>query len=145
MQVIMGFDVNCVKTVQITRLVMIGICGFVFLKSCTQPIQSEQSDNVQPQITQHIVDTISARYTIQIIPSVNGTYGYQIADHGKVIIVQNSIPSLAGNHGFQTQRDAERCAELVISKLKRNEMPPSIKPSELDALGISYLKSNETN
>jgi hypothetical protein len=41
---------------------------------------------------------------------------------------------LPGNEGFKTKEAAAKVAELVISKMKKGEMPPSITIEELKAI-----------
>ena len=76
------------------------------------------------------------KHTFNIIPAAESTFGYEISDQGKIIVRQKTIPSLPGNKGFKTKDDAEKCAMLVISKLNRNIMPPTVTPKEIDSLGI---------
>jgi Domain of unknown function (DUF4907) len=76
------------------------------------------------------------KYTYKVIPAAENTFGYEISDQGKILVRQKTIPSLPGNNGFKTKNDAEKCAKLVILKLSRNIMPPTITPKEIDSLGI---------
>ena len=76
------------------------------------------------------------KYTFKVIPAAENTFGYEISDQGKIIVRQKTIPSLPGNKGFKTKDDAEKCALLVISKLSRNIMPPTVTPKEIDSIGI---------
>ena len=85
-------------------------------------------------------------YTFQIIPAAENTYGYEITEHGKIIVQQKTIPSLPGNKGFRTQDYAEKCALFVISKLNRNIIPPTVTPEEIDSIGIkTTLQTNSEN
>ena len=76
------------------------------------------------------------KYSFSVIPAAENTFGYEITEQGKIIVRQKTIPSLPGNKGFKTKNDAEKCAGLVILKLSRNIMPPTITPKEIDSLGI---------
>jgi len=55
---------------------------------------------------------------------------------GSVLVHQPSRPGLSGNAGFATEEDAMKVAELVIKKIRNNEMPPTVKVEELRALGV---------
>ena len=77
-----------------------------------------------------------AEYSYKIIPGSNNTWGYDIFVNTKLSIHQSSIPALSGNNGFKTKEDADKVAELVISKMKRGEMPPSVSLAELKELKI---------
>ena len=55
---------------------------------------------------------------------------------GKLLIHQTSIPALPGNEGFKTKQDAEKVVLLVIDKIKRGEMPPTVTIEELKKLKV---------
>jgi hypothetical protein len=72
--------------------------------------------------------------TCKIIPSGNNTYGYEILMNGRLYIHQPSIPGLPGISGFANKKTAMKVADLVILKIRKNEMPPSVSVSELKKL-----------
>jgi len=76
----------------------------------------------------------NAKITYQLIPGISSTWGYDILVDNKLTIHQPSIPSLPGNEGFKTKESAEKVAKLVIKKMKKGEMPPSIDEKELKKL-----------
>ena len=78
----------------------------------------------------------NAEITIKIIPSANNTFGYEILLYGKPLVHQPSIPGLPGNDGFTTKEKAQKVAELVLKKIRNNEMPPSVTIDELNSLGV---------
>ena len=73
--------------------------------------------------------------TYQLIPTANNTWCYNILKEGRVYIHQLSTPGLPGNEGFKTTTQASKVAELVISKMKKGEMPPSVTIEEMKKLG----------
>jgi hypothetical protein len=75
-------------------------------------------------------------YTYAVIPSLNGTWGYDILKGSKKVIHQESIPGLPGNEGFSSRGDAEKVARLVIEKLLSGEMPPSVTLTEMKSLKV---------
>lgn len=77
-----------------------------------------------------------AKYTYTIIPSNNNTWCYDIFKDKKMLIHQPSKPGLPGNDGFKNKSDAEKVARLVIEKLKKGEMPPSVTIEELKNLKV---------
>ena len=79
----------------------------------------------------------TANYTSRIIAAESGTFGYEILQNGRQMIHQVTIPGRPGNKGFATKADAGKVAELVIAKLKKGEMPPSVTPEEMEKLNIS--------
>ena len=74
--------------------------------------------------------------TIRIISSVSGTFGYDILLQGRPYVHQPSIPALPGNEGFTTRERAQRVAELVVKKIRNNEIPPTVTIEELNSMGV---------
>ncbi len=72
-----------------------------------------------------------AQLTYNIITAANNTWCYDILMEGRLYIHQPSAPGLPGNEGFKTKEAAGKVAELVISKLKKGEMPPSVTIEEM--------------
>jgi len=81
-------------------------------------------------------DSTSKHTTEAIIFSVLGGYGYDIYVNGKRYIHQETIPSVPGTKGFESEADALKAATLVRQKIENNIMPPSVTPEELDSLGV---------
>jgi len=77
-----------------------------------------------------------AEISAVIIPSEGNTFGYDIYVFGSVLIHQPSRPGLPGNKGFATEEDAIKIAELVIQKIRNNQMPPTVTIEELIKLGV---------
>ena len=77
-----------------------------------------------------------ADLTTVVIPSENNSFGYNILMYGSVLVHQPSRPGLPGNVGFATEKDASKVAELVIRKIRNNEMPPTVTIEELQELGV---------
>lgn len=63
-------------------------------------------------------------------------WGYDIFIDSNLFISQENIPGTAGHLKFISEEEAMLCGELVIKKLKQNELP-TISKDELDSLGIS--------
>lgn len=76
-------------------------------------------------------DSIAA-FTYKIIDAPEGTFGYDILMNGKVMIHQPNIPGMPGLKGFINKEDAAKVADLVIGKLKNNQMPPTVTTEELE-------------
>jgi hypothetical protein len=76
----------------------------------------------------------NANLTYKIIPAANNTWCYDILMEGRMFIHQPSAPGLPGNEGFKTKEGATKVAELVISKMKKGEMPPSVTIDEMKEL-----------
>jgi hypothetical protein len=78
----------------------------------------------------------NAIYSYTIIPSVNNTWGYDIFRQKSLFIHQPSVPGLPGNEGFKTKADTKKAARLVIGKIKKGEMPPSVTVEEMKKIKI---------
>lgn len=78
----------------------------------------------------------TAALAYHIIPAPGGTFGYDILSDGRLLIHQTHLPGRAGNEGCPTREQAERLAQLVIAKIQRGEMPPTITQDELKTLEI---------
>jgi len=76
----------------------------------------------------------SKNIAAKIIPSINSTWGYDILVGNKLMIHQPSIPGMPGNEGFKTKKSAQKVADLVINKMKKGEMPPSVTIEEMKKL-----------
>ncbi|WP_290339363.1 DUF4907 domain-containing protein [Ferruginibacter paludis] len=63
-------------------------------------------------------------------------WGYAITVDNKIFIKQSIIPCIAGEKSFASQADAEKVADLVLTKIKTHQKP-SIFKSELEKLGIA--------
>jgi len=74
--------------------------------------------------------------TYNIIDALNNTFGYDVFVDGKLMIHQASIPAMPGNEGFKTQDDAAKVAELVMNKIRKGEMPPTVSTKELQDLHV---------
>lgn len=72
----------------------------------------------------------------KIIPAEGGGWGYDIYQQGKLTIHQPSIPGQAGNRGFASKAAAEKVARLVMGKLQRGEMPPTVTQEEMKEIKV---------
>jgi hypothetical protein len=77
-----------------------------------------------------------AEITIKIIPSVNNTFGYDIFIDGQPVLHQPHIPALPGNKGFTTKAKAQKVAEFVVKKIRKNNMPPTVTIDDLKKMDV---------
>lgn len=68
----------------------------------------------------------------------NSGFGYEIYLGGELFIRQPHIPAIQGLHGFETEEDALRVAELAVEKVRAGIIPPSVGEDELEELGIVF-------
>ncbi len=98
----------------------------VFLKN-----KKENIVEVKTEVSPYLNSNIKIK-TFQ----TGDTWGYDISIDGTLYIHQPTIPSLPGDKGFKTEADAKKVAELVITKIRQNIMPPGVTPEELKDLSI---------
>ena len=67
-------------------------------------------------------------------------WGYNILINNKLYIHQPHIPAVSGNQLFQSKEDAEHTANVMVNKIRNNEMPPSVSVQELESLGVKFNK-----
>jgi hypothetical protein len=79
---------------------------------------------------------IKSNLNYKIINAANSTFGYDIFADGKLMIHQPSMPGMPGNNGFKNKVDAEKIAQLVITKIKKGEMPPTVTTEEMKKLKV---------
>jgi hypothetical protein len=110
-----------------------------FLSFCTCTFStSEKDDSLK---FQHSSETVvnpyeKAIFKIETFALDSLGFGYSIYVDGERIIYQPNVPGLIGNKGFESEKSAQKVGEFVVFKIRKNEMPPSITPQELDSLGI---------
>jgi hypothetical protein len=78
----------------------------------------------------------STKLTYKIIDAPNHSFGYDVYANGKLLIHQASIPAMPGNEGFKTKADAEKVAQLVMGKIRKGEMPPTVMVEEMKKLKV---------
>ena len=106
---------------------------------CTGQLQAQPArPENQPATTETTFPKAApaANYTHKIISAEAGTFGYEILQDNKPLIKQTTIPGQPGSKGFTSKADANKVAELMISKLKKGEMPPSVTTEELKKLKV---------
>lgn len=74
--------------------------------------------------------------TYKVIGTAATGYGYEVYSDKKKLIHQPTIPGRSGTTGFRTKADSEKVAKLVVEKLKRGEMPPTVTEEELRKLKV---------
>jgi len=101
-----------------------------FVSIIAQPVPIQQATPAIKPVAKN------SKITYKIIDAKNNTFGYDIYTDNKLTFHQPTIPGIEGNSGFKTKMDAEKVAKLVITKIKKNEMPPSISIPELKKLKV---------
>ena len=114
---------------------------FVFMLSSCNNKQESNSENttiVEKSIDQE-VDRIR-ELDVETYFSDSLGWGFDIFRNGKKYVHQPHIPAINGLMGFASEEDALAVANLMMDKLERNIVPPSVSPSEIDSLEIVISK-----
>ncbi len=101
---------------------LMALCSFAQAQT---PAQATFPDAAQFQ---------QSNITYKIIPAEGNTYGYDIYTDGNLMIHQPTKPGMPGNRGFDTKEAASKVAALVISKIKKGEMPPTVTKEEMERI-----------
>jgi hypothetical protein len=75
-------------------------------------------------------------YTYRLLPAPNSTFGYEVSQGSRPVIRQLSVPGRPGRAGFAQAGQAQATAALVVAKLRRGHLLPTITRAELDSLGV---------
>ncbi len=105
---------------------------FLFIlcvKSFTYKQFAEINENQSVEFKQNVDYRIS---TFKVL----NNWGFKIFKNNKLLINQTTIPAISGNKSFKTKKEAKSVAKLMVEKLKKGIMPPSITEKELDSLKI---------
>ena len=111
----------------------------IFITVCMYAQQQPKQENAAAQFLPVEIGTgayANTKLTYKIIDAPDHTYCYDVLADGRLMIHQKSIPAMWGNAGFKTKADAGKVAELVISKIKKGEMPPTVSVEEMKKLKV---------
>ena len=109
------------------------LCIFLFILTDCAFSQSKTNSNQGMQFPDAATFQ-KTRLEYKIIDAPNRTWSYDIFSNGKLMIHQPNKPGMPGNEGFKSKLDAEKVAKMVISKIKRGEMPPTVSQEEMKKL-----------
>ncbi|CAN5600028.1 hypothetical protein BH10BAC2_BH10BAC2_32470 [soil metagenome] len=105
----------------------------IFFSVYTYAQQKPENDTAKFPSAGNYANT---KLTYKIIDAPGKTYCYDVYADGRLMIHQNSAPGLPGNKGFKTKAAAEKVAQLVITKIKKGEMPPTVSVEEMEKLKV---------
>ena len=101
-------------------------------QAASPPVQSDSSTAKFPETSAYA----NSKLIYKIIGAPKQSYGYDVFADGRLMIHQTSAPALPGNEGFKTREDATKVALLVIDKIRKGEMPPTISIAEIKELNV---------
>ncbi len=119
----------------------------VSLAACDRP----QLDNghsscmdsiVESKVPKVVADSNTSHFSASTYKNKSGDgpegFGFDIYQDGKMMIHQNSIPATQGNKAFVTEEEAKAVGALMLYKVSKGIMPPTINVEDLDSLGVRY-------
>ena len=112
-------------------LIFAGIMIWLFLKHNPDYAGTRANESMAELAGMKTVQE-DASIAYEIIPGLNNTWGYNILTGKKIIIHQPCRPGLPGNEGFKTKEGALKVAAMVIEKIKKGEMPPTVNAEDLE-------------
>ena len=104
----------------------------LFAQAPSAPAQPDSSAAKFPAASAYA----NTKLTYKIIDTPKHTYCYDVFADGGLMIHQTSAPALPSNQGFKTKEDATKVALLVIEKIKKSQMPPTISIDEMKTLNV---------
>ena len=104
----------------------------LFAQAPSAPAQPDSSAANFPATSAYA----NTKLTYKVIDAPKHTYGYDVFADGRLMIHQTSAPALPGSEGFKTKEDATKVALLVIDKIRKGEMPPTITIEEMQKLKV---------
>ena len=104
----------------------------LFAQPPSVPAQPDRSAPKFPEASAYA----NTKLTYKIIDAPKHTYCYDVFADDRLMIHQTSAPALPSNEGFRTKEDATKVALVVIEKIKKGEMPPTISIDEMKKLGV---------
>jgi hypothetical protein len=96
--------------------------------------QSAQQTTAEDSVSAMPPDSVAippAAYTYQIIPAPENTFGYDVYKDAKLFIHQPHIPGMPGVKGFAKEEQAKKAAELMIEKMNKGVVPPTLTEEEI--------------
>ena len=104
----------------------------LFAQAPSAPAQPDGSAAKLPEASAYA----NTKLTYKVIDAARHTYCYDVFADGRIMIHQTSVPALPGNEGFKTKKDAAKVALLVIDKIRKGDMPPTISINEMKTLKV---------
>ena len=98
-------------------------------------IESLQAQKKQARVSVPAQKAVQV-LTYKIIPGAAHSFGYDVYANGRLQVHQPLVPAVPGNKGFATKAAAGKVARLVIKKIRKGEIPPTISMEELRKLKV---------
>jgi hypothetical protein len=125
---------NTMNDIRVTVLFLFQFFSITLLFA-QAPLKSAEPDKGAPQFPEASAYA-NADLTCNIIDAPNNTFCYNVYAGGRLMIHQTSVPGIPGNEGFKTKDDALKVADMVMYKIRKGEMPPTVTLEEMKELGV---------
>lgn len=89
-----------------------------------------------PVVQKQVSPPAKGKISYKISTAADHSFGYDIYQDGRLLVHQPVIPCVSGTRGFTKKTDAQKTALLVIQKIRRGIMPPTVSKNELQAIGV---------
>jgi hypothetical protein len=110
-------------------LIIVGLLVLVIVISFNFKKQHDSKLEVKTETNPYL----SANIEIKTFEGGMG-WGYDISIDGLVYVHQPNIPALSGESGFENELEARQVAEIVVSKIRNNILPPSVTVEEVQVI-----------
>ncbi|MBI5217954.1 MAG: DUF4907 domain-containing protein [Bacteroidia bacterium] len=118
-------------------ILLLCACVALSLSKCSGNNKTDREEIKQNQSKKN--PYAKAQIDIKTFKTDTLGWGYDIYIYKGLYVHQPHIPAINGNRGFNSEADARKVAELVVNKIRKNSMPPSVSINELDSLGVSIF------
>lgn len=95
-----------------------------------------EEENIQPNPYEDAVVEVQVFKVDSLDHNGIRGWGYNIKLNGSLYIHQPNVPAVMGNNGFNSEAAAKKAGDFVAYKIRKNIIPPSVTPEELDSLGV---------
>ena len=121
----------------------------IFFSACSNPksekgngtsVETKKETELATTQTEPAIDSIPNNIFAKTYKNTGpeGGFGFDIFKDNQLMIHQPTIPAIQGSKGFQSEEQAQKTADLMLSKLQKGMMPPAISMEDLDSLGILF-------
>ncbi|MBL7923335.1 MAG: DUF4907 domain-containing protein [Bacteroidia bacterium] len=133
------------------RTLLIPVSLSLFLLSCSGPKTENTEDCATDSLQAATLAAVQERdttatpvpegsFSLQVYENQGSDglsgFGYDILKDGQAMIHQPHIPAISGMKGFATREDAEKAGGLMLMKIQKGIMPPTLSIREMDSLHI---------
>ena len=110
--------------------------GFIFLVLLTacanDDAGNQQEQNTSARAPKAEIEAASgSEIELKTFRNENGSWGYDIVVNGRRYIHQPEIPAVTGRRGFDREAQARKIGEMVVDKIRKGIMPPSVSAEEV--------------